>query len=130
MGDGVQAVLQYQPGDLLGEFIGELAPLDHYDDGYAAELYRYDLSKTGKRAATCTVHPRYYGNWSQKLNHACEPNACLESMRVSGRWRVMVRALAVINPGTWVSVDYGKPYWRQSPEPCGCGSGRCYSRKK
>jgi hypothetical protein len=130
MGEGAQAVLRYEPGDLLGEFVGELAPLEHYDDGYAADLYRYDLSESERGVAVCTVHPRHYGNWARKINHACEPNASLESMRVSGRWRVMVQALSVIEPGTWITVDYGKRYWSQSKEPCKCGSDRCYRRSK
>ncbi|KAH7018925.1 hypothetical protein EDB80DRAFT_745984 [Ilyonectria destructans] len=129
MGDGVQASQRYDAGDLVGEFVGELAPLDHYDDGYAAELHRYDLASSGRGVAACTIHPRHYGNWSRKVNHACEPNACLESMKVSGGWRVMIKAVKVIEPGSWVEVDYGRSYWSQSPEACRCGIERCYSRE-
>ncbi|KAH6981590.1 hypothetical protein BKA56DRAFT_631956 [Ilyonectria sp. MPI-CAGE-AT-0026] len=129
IGDGVQASQRYEAGDLMGEFVGELAPLDHYDDGYAAELHRYDLVSSGRGVAACTIHPRHYGNWSRKVNHACEPNACLESMKVSGRWRIMIKAVKDIKPGSWVEIDYGRSYWSQSPEPCRCGIERCYSRE-
>ena len=43
MGEGVVAITDYPPNDLMGELTGELYPPDTYQDGWAADLERNGL---------------------------------------------------------------------------------------
>ncbi|KAF7559368.1 hypothetical protein G7046_g4787 [Stylonectria norvegica] len=131
MGDGLKARLRYAAGDLLRELVGELAPLNTIDDGWAAELARDDLTDDGAMASWCLVHTLYCGNWARKANHSCEPNVELSSMKISGRWRVMLQAMQTVEPGEWITVSYGDSYWDdQYGMRCQCGSSRCVSDRQ
>ncbi|KAK7592433.1 hypothetical protein V3481_007051 [Fusarium oxysporum f. sp. vasinfectum] len=53
MGEGAWATTDYKRGEFLGELVGELAPIDYYTDGWAADLSRDDLSPGGKEVTWC-----------------------------------------------------------------------------
>ncbi|KAK2470891.1 hypothetical protein H9L39_07977 [Fusarium oxysporum f. sp. albedinis] len=48
MGEEAWATTDYKSGELLGELVGELAPIGYYIDGRAADLSRDDLLPDGK----------------------------------------------------------------------------------
>ncbi|KAG7413123.1 SET domain-containing protein [Fusarium oxysporum f. sp. raphani] len=126
MGEGALARTDYEKDEFLGELVGELAPIAHYTDGWAADLFRDDLSPDRKEVAWCQVYPRYMGNWVRKVNHSCESNCVFESWNISGRWRVMLRATCQIKRGSWILVNYGEEYWQENHR-CLCGSNYCVS---
>ncbi|EWZ77765.1 hypothetical protein FOWG_17855 [Fusarium oxysporum f. sp. lycopersici MN25] len=128
MGEGAWATTDYKRGEFLGELVGELAPIDYYTDGWAADLSRDDLSPGGKEVTWCQVYPRYMGNWVRKVNHSCESNCKFESWNISGRWRVMLRATRHIKRNSWILVNYGEEYWAEN-HACLCGSRYCISNQ-
>lgn len=129
MGEGTVAQRQYQRNQLLRELTGELVPLGQYEDGWAADLCRYNGA--GELVRWCSVYPRIYGNWARKINHSCNFNVQFVSMGVSRKWRVMIQAVRNIAPGEPVTVDYGAEYWEGTAFSCMCGSARCiYGNKK
>ncbi|QKD60052.2 uncharacterized protein FOBCDRAFT_190216 [Fusarium oxysporum Fo47] len=128
MGEGAWARTDYETGELLGELVGEIAPIGYYTDGWAADLSRDDLSPDGKNVIWCQIYPRYIGNWVRKVNHSCESNCKFVSINISGRWRVMLQATREIKHGSWILVDYGKEYWAEN-HSCLCGSQSCISNQ-
>ncbi|KAF5528779.1 histone-lysine n-methyltransferase H3 lysine-36 H4 lysine-20 specific [Fusarium phyllophilum] len=82
MGDGAWAETDYEAGELVGELVGEIAPIGTYTDGWAADLSRDDLSPDGENVVWCQVYPRYIGNWVRKVNHSCPE---LDSRRLRKR---------------------------------------------
>ncbi|KAK2668692.1 SET domain [Fusarium oxysporum f. sp. vasinfectum] len=129
MGEGTAAQRQYQRNQLLRELTGESVPLGQYEDGWAADLCRYNGA--GELVRWCSVYSRIYGNWARKINHSCNFNVQFVSMRVSRKWRVMIQAVRNIAPGEPVTVDYGAEYWEGTAFSCMCGSARCiYGNEK
>jgi hypothetical protein len=126
MGEGVRATRTYEKGELLGELVGDIAPLGQFSDGWAAVLERDDLpGLAGEMTAWCLIHPRYTGNWVRKVNHSCQPNCLFESMPISGNWRVMLKAIKRVDEGSWILVSYGDEYWQSPGCRCICGSENC-----
>ncbi|RBA10305.1 hypothetical protein FPRO05_06241 [Fusarium proliferatum] len=124
MGEGAWAKTDYEAGELVGELVGEIAPIGTFTDGWAADLSRDDLSPDGANVVWCQVYPRYIGNWVRKVNHSCESNCKFVSSNISGRWRVMLQATREIKAESWILVDYGKEYWAESCS-CLCGTQSC-----
>lgn len=128
MGEGVRSNTTYEEGDLLGELVGELVPIGTFEDGWACEMARDDLSDEGELKTVCQVYPRFMGNWARKANHSCEYNVQFVDRRISGRWRVMVEAMVEIAPGDDILINYGDNFWAAGVAECLYGSARCVSK--
>ena len=120
-GRGLQAVangpgqIAYQKGDIIGQLTGELAPLGTYNDGWTLELARGDLLN---EPSVCQIHCANTGNCFRLLNHHCSSNARFHEMAVSGRYRMMVKAVRDIRDGEEITVRYGRGYWGEGGCPC------------
>nr|MDZ8063522.1 SET domain-containing protein [Nostoc sp. EkiNYC01] len=114
-GRGLQAVadrpgqIAYQKGEMIGQLLGELAPLDTYDDGWALELARSDHPS---RPSVCQIYCKMKGNYFRLLNHDCDSNAAFTGRVISGQFRSIVTAKREIRDGDEITVDYGREYWR------------------
>lgn len=122
-GEGAQAQMSYLKGELLGELLRELAPLEKYEDGWGADLVRKDIGSNAH--AVCQVYCRYVGNWVRKINHSCNPCTSFSPMKISGKWRIMIEAIRNIAKGEEITVFYGAEYWEG--DKCLCGSTTCIS---
>jgi hypothetical protein len=85
--------MTYHKGQILGELVGEFAPLDTYNNGWPMEFARPDLDD----APVGQIYPREIGNWVRKVNHSCRPSAEFRVMKISGSWRQMLVAIQDIS---------------------------------
>ncbi len=63
------------------------------------------------------------GNGTHYINHSCEPNAFMASVR----GHILFFALRDIHPGEEITVDYGFTLHPDSKK-CFCGAGTCRGR--
>ena len=114
-GLGVFAGRQFLPREAIGRIRGVRIDDPHYESNYIIELdERHGLEPSA---------PFRY------INHSCRPNAALIHWRPKredgspGETEVWVEALAEIDPGEQVTIDYGWP--AEGAVPCTCGSAEC-----
>jgi SET domain-containing protein len=60
------------------------------------------------------------GNGTHYINHSCEPNAFMQSVR----GHILFYALRDIAPGEEITVDYGTTLHKDSKK-CFCGAAKC-----
>jgi SET domain len=106
-GQGVRVEgMTYQKGQILGELVGEFAPLDTYNDGWPIEFRRPDLGDE----PVAQIYPKEKGNWVRKVNHSCDPSAEFRVMKISGWWRQMLIAIQDIPHNSEVTVFCGRRF--------------------
>ncbi|KPM44524.1 hypothetical protein AK830_g2003 [Neonectria ditissima] len=103
MGEGVQATVRYEVGEYLGEFLGELVPLNSVNNGWSAYMSRDDINSDAELRPVCQVDCKHIGNWGRKVNHSCEANTEFVTIPVSGKWRILIKAVKVIEAGDVVT---------------------------
>jgi hypothetical protein len=116
-GQGVRAIgTAYQKDQILGEFLGELVPLDTYHDGWPIEFIRPDLG--GEPIAQ--IYPREKGNWARKVNASCAPSAKFPVMMISGWWRQMIVAMEYIPHNGEITASCGRNFLQGQGKECFC----------
>jgi JmjC domain, hydroxylase/SET domain len=119
---GLQAVAErpgqiaYKKGDTIGQYTGELVPLDTKRDGWALELWRTGAAFPFE-SSVCQIYAKERGNCFRLLNHHCNSNAICRSRAVSGRCRLMIEAKEDIQDGEEITIDYGRAYWSSARFP-------------
>lgn len=101
-GLGLQAVsdvagsVVYQEHEILGFLTGKLVPPGTFCDDRTVDFHRSQIS----------CHDE--GNIFRLINHACAGHAVakLQKIKVSGRYRMSVRATMPINDGAETTIDY------------------------
>lgn len=105
-GFGVFALDAIDPGDLVAEYAGLVAPADTVDP------YALDYAQTldGQNLA---LSARLYGNVARFVNHdSANPNAEIKRCTHNGLLRVLIIAIRPIKRRDQILVDYGASYWR------------------
>ncbi|EAQ89954.1 hypothetical protein CHGG_06573 [Chaetomium globosum CBS 148.51] len=110
-GPGVRSVGHHKAHVILGELVGELLPLGTSAPGWSMVLCRPDLEDE----AVAEIYPARMGNWVRKVNHSTNPSAAFKTMKITGRWRVMLIALRDINDGEEITAKYGNGYMKNQP---------------
>jgi len=113
-GCGVRAVGMYSAGDLLGELLGELVPLGTYQStaDWTIQFRRPDLDDE----PVAEIYTKEIGNWIRKVNHcSTQPSAVFEVMKISGKWRQMLRAVRDIKDGEEITAKYGRGFSEKQP---------------
>ncbi|KAK5458092.1 hypothetical protein LTS15_004171 [Exophiala xenobiotica] len=154
-GVGVRVLQEFKKKDFLGEYIGEIYPLQvpgRYGEE-EGEMYVFprpvyqegDLEPRKRRGKgkkrgpkenddqkkEYIIDPAIYGNWTRYINHGCEPNALYEMVKLGQRQAIVIRTLRDVGFGEELTVDYGGNYFRNMGFGCICSSERClYSKKK
>jgi len=117
VGQGVRVFgATYPKGQILGELLGELVPLDTHSDGWPIELRRPDLSDE----PIAQIYPREMGNWVRKVNHSCNPSAEFRVMKISGWWRQMLIAIQDIPHNGEITAFCGRGFLRGQGKSCFC----------
>lgn len=140
-GHGLFARFDFEKNRVLGEYTGELVPIDNSrsdeETRYMADITIGQANLTQKgtlaalcRQAKCWIDASRKGSIFRFLNHSCDWNAGLQLARVGmGRRVLMVATTKAIAAGEEITIDYGKDYWKAG-ETCQCGSKLCrFSRK-
>lgn len=122
MGYGLHSKQEWEEGDILGAYLGELIPRRTGNTDYCHEvLVGPEFSKTGAKVAY--IDAEHCGNNTRFCNHSCENNANIVEARV-GMDRVLVlKAEKSIAAGAQITIDYGSDYF--ACRTCLCGSTRC-----
>ncbi|KAB5526451.1 hypothetical protein GE09DRAFT_1151508 [Coniochaeta sp. 2T2.1] len=127
-GQGVRAIgsegeIVYLKGQILGELLGELVPLDSCHDGRGIELCRPDFSGEPPIAQ---INTKNMGNWVRKVNHSCPPAASAEFrvMKISGFWREMLVAITDIPHNGEITANCGKSFLKRRGIKCLCKACR------
>lgn len=110
-GPGVRSVGHHKADVILGELVGELVPLGSSAPGWSMVLCRPDLEDE----AVAEVYPARMGNWVRKVKHSTNPSAEFKTMKITGRWRLMLVALRDINDGEEITAKYGNGYMKDQP---------------
>lgn len=120
-GRGLQAVasvpggMAYKEGDIIGELVAVLKPLQSHTDGWSLEVKRKDLPLESE---VCQIYCGNQGNCFRLCNHACKPSARFVGMIISGKYRMMVVAGADIRHGDEITVSYGSGYFKEGECLC------------
>lgn len=117
-GNGIRA-LQYIPADtIIGEYVGELYPLESTSDP------TYSLEFSGGLGAVALIQCRHLGNWTRYMNHSCNPTAYFSNNTIGDRVRMCIRTVRETKIFDEVTVHYGSGYWNEAML-CRCGEPNC-----
>ena len=120
-GHGVFAVHYFDSSDVLGQYVGELLPMNSVNSrsSYNAALSIGKYDSNFNRQQKCFIDSANMGSVFRFLNHSCEPNAELLERKCgkrSGRILVVV-VTRDIEAGEEVTINYGDDYFG---EDCLC----------
>ncbi|KAF2131906.1 hypothetical protein P153DRAFT_382796 [Dothidotthia symphoricarpi CBS 119687] len=105
--------------EYIGEFTGELLPVDAaVEYGIVLEICRPDALFA---PAVCLLQCGKAGNWTRLVNHSCHPCAEIVTQVISGRVRVMLRALVDIQDGMEITIGYGRDNFKST----NCACAKC-----
>ncbi|KAK3371901.1 hypothetical protein B0H63DRAFT_483209 [Podospora didyma] len=112
-GPGVRAVGTHYMGSLLGELVGELAPIGTHREPWqwTIEFRRPDMGNE----VVAEIYPLEKGNWVRKVNHNTNPSADFKMLKISGRWRQMLVAGRDIYDGEEITARFGRGHMRAQP---------------
>jgi len=117
-GNGIRA-LQYIPaGEIIGEYVGEIYPLESGSDP------TYSLEFSGALGAIAQIQCRHFGNWTRYMNHSCNPTAYFYNYTIGDRVRMCIRTQRETKIFEEVTVHYGRGYWTEAMF-CRCGEPNC-----
>ncbi|KAK4099146.1 SET domain-containing protein, partial [Parathielavia hyrcaniae] len=106
-------------GDWLGEYLGEILPLDAPE----ANTSDYAFLMPGRaveRVKRVVVDAATHGNWTRFVNSSCDPNVEVVPEQV-GKVRIIAfRAARDIHAGEQLLVFYGKDYFEERGLMCCC----------
>ncbi|KAI9880957.1 MAG: hypothetical protein M1830_009451 [Pleopsidium flavum] len=117
-GNGVRALQAIPEGAVIGEYVGEIYPLDSEGDP------TYNLEFRGTDGPLCQIHCTRYGNWTRYMNHSCNPAAFFYPLTIGNRLRMCVQVIREIGIFEEITIDYGTNYWQEN-HLCRCGEPDC-----
>ncbi|KAL3468580.1 hypothetical protein BJX64DRAFT_282742 [Aspergillus heterothallicus] len=123
-GTGVRTLASFKKGDILGSFIGELAPPEFNDDPVYALGH---VSKKDIVTNLATISPRHYGNWTRYLAHSCNASTAFRARTIGDHTVMTIEAVRDIRAFEDLTVDYGTGYW--IGRTCICGEDECISQQ-
>ncbi|KAK8043881.1 hypothetical protein PG994_012719 [Apiospora phragmitis] len=107
-------------GQYIGEYVGELLPADCDDDARnAAPDGRYVFEVDD---GSWKVDAEKWGSETRFINHHCNPNLESADVLVGGRRVLTFKALRDVQPGLELTISYGREYFRNYNEKCGCNN--------
>lgn len=121
-----------EPGDLIIEYVGELARAslanirewkyerEYRGDGIASSyLFRLD--------GIMVIDASHRGNLARFINHSCDPNCFAKTITLNGSKRIVLYARKSIRPGEEITYDYKFPTEKDPKKKvkCLCGSSSC-----
>ncbi|KAL1597753.1 vacuolar membrane-associated protein iml1 [Paraconiothyrium brasiliense] len=121
-GYGVFARSDIKAGEILGEYTGELVPIDKTRSNQATQYFaninigKARMTQKGTlacRQPQCSIDATHKGSVFRFLNHACDPNAVLLVGRIGMHRRViMIQNIKPIAKGEEITIDYGSNHFQ------------------
>lgn len=117
---GLRAVQSFAPGQLVGEYVGEIVEQCDLRTWQYAMLLKSGVAIDASRA----------GGLIRFMNHSCSPNCEAQRWAVDAEWRVGLFALRHISCGEELTFSYasgGRGGFGEDgvPERCCCGAQCC-----
>jgi hypothetical protein len=109
-GTGIRSRGEHQSGELLGELLGDLIVPGSHPNEWTLELRRPDMADE----VVAEIYPGRRGNWVRKVNHSMDPTAQFTTVKMSGRWRVVLELLRDVKDGEEITAKFGRGYVKGS----------------
>ncbi|KAJ5947470.1 hypothetical protein N7466_000485 [Penicillium verhagenii] len=129
LGTGVRSLANFKANDVLGEYVGELAP---YRSGIEDNIYAMNngvdvIGDDGQyqHIYINDIFPSERGNWTRFMNHHCNSNVEFRGSMVGDQAIVIVKAIRDIAMFETITVHYGHNYWSCAEYDCLCGAPNC-----
>lgn len=126
-GNGLRTTSPMEPGDFVGEYVGEVFELPEFERRHKAKMektkqqHMYFMFLTPHLVIDATDK----GNKCRFLNHSCDPNCELMKWMVNGEVRVGFFAIESIESGVELCFDYKYERYGEEAHECFCGSANC-----
>ena len=125
-GWGVRALRDFQPGELIIEYVGRvLLKKELFENPEASKNYLM-------RADEVVIDASEHGNAARFMNHSCSPSAIVEVWKIptldglSLRTAVGIFAQGFMRAGSEITYDYKFERFEDAvPTPCLCGAPNC-----
>lgn len=125
-GIGCITLRTWLPGELLGDYCGEIRPYNDYEHNpYCLAVSVFGSSS--KRIAM--IDSLAEGNWTRFVNHSCSANLRFKECNVGGHRIYALVAVRNIDVGEELTVDYGPGYMGQDGQ-CHCDEKNCRYKKR
>lgn len=119
-GLGLFAKEEFQKGDLIIEYIGEV--ISEPEANQRGGKYLFELNDNW------TIDGKSRDNIARYINHSCKPN-CYPELNET-ETKVFIFAKRKIVTGEELTYDYGKAYVNQVIKPAGCKCNSCLIKAK
>ena len=113
IGFGVFAAERILPCSYVGEYTGLIQERKSKHINESNYCIRYTSWPMGKRQYV--IDAENTGNFTRFINHSDTPNISLVGAYWRGLPRLIFLSLQEISEGTQLTFDYGKTFWKQSP---------------
>lgn len=114
IGFGLFAAERILPCSFIGEYTGLVQERKSKHVHESNYCIRYTAWPMGKRQYV--IDARNMGNFTRFFNHSDTPNISLACAYWRGLPRLIFISLQEISKGTQLTFDYGKTFWKQSPQ--------------
>lgn len=112
MGRGVYAKVDIPEDELLGEYLGELIPIDGYYGHDSAYVFEFD--------SFVSCDARQFGNWTRFMNHHCSENVKPLTFIYGTRSVIAFKTTRPIAAGEQLCTWYGRGYFTGGGTVCKC----------
>lgn len=114
IGFGVFAEERIMPCSFIGEYTGLVQERQGKHKRESNYCVRYTNWPVGKKVYV--IDAERMGNFTRHLNHSDNPNTTLVCASFRGLPRILIISLKEVPQGTQLTFDYGKTFWKQSPQ--------------
>lgn len=119
-GRGIRAKVALETNSCIGEFTGNLIPLDYHGDLQTIVMTRRLPSNSGRYVPVCKLALGENQNWMRLINCSHKPNLWIISCAVRGRWRIIALTSSNVKPGEELTIPYDD-FFLKDIERCLCG---------
>ncbi len=112
VGFGVIAAQNFQPGDLIGEYTGEVRHLSMFSS-LIDTTYTMEYPVPSWPGIRWVTNAGYFGDFTRFINHSHKPNAKIAVAYDGLLLRLLIVAQETINPNTEITYNYGSYYWKK-----------------
>ena len=114
IGFGVFAAERILPCTFIGEYTGLVQKRKKRHIHESNYCIRYTAWQVGKKIYV--IDAEQMGNFTRHINHSDQPNTTLACAYFQGFPRILILSLCEIPEGKQLTFDYGKTFWKQSPQ--------------
>lgn len=119
IGLGLKALADFDKGEELLEYVGEIISDEEANERANKYLFRLDDDYT--------IDGSQRSNIARYINHSCAPNA--QAVHHEADQKIVIEAIKAISANDEIMIDYGTEYFDQYIRPIGCKCPKCKAKK-